>query len=212
MGNWLWWVMAAVLLAACGLYQWRQQQLAFLQRYIFHDAYWAEVQAQYPSLQDNDREIAQAALRQFFLIRWFAPQQTVYMPSQIADALWHAFIVDTQAYQRFCQQAFGRFFHHIPSYSMQQHSSTLRRTHMQATWNAAQQSAHLLPVAMRGGVPLLFVVDAELGIAGASYVSSDYEYWEQMRAKSSGCGGGSGCSGSSCDGGGSSCGGGCGGD
>ena len=35
-------------------------------------------------------------------------------PSLIVDMAWHEFILFTRAYDKFCQQQFGRFIHHQP--------------------------------------------------------------------------------------------------
>ncbi len=37
------------------------------------------------------------------------------MPSQVADDLWHEFILFTRAYKEFCHKAFGRFLHRTPA-------------------------------------------------------------------------------------------------
>ena len=38
-----------------------------------------------------------------------------FAPSDEADIAWHAHILHTQLYERFCQRHFGRFLHHVPS-------------------------------------------------------------------------------------------------
>ena len=49
------------------------------------------------------------ALRQFFLAHLTSGRQFVSMPSQLADDLWHEFILYTKHYENFCGKAFGRF-------------------------------------------------------------------------------------------------------
>jgi hypothetical protein len=36
-------------------------------------------------------------------------------PSKLVDYGWHAFILHTVDYARFCEQAVGRFVHHVPT-------------------------------------------------------------------------------------------------
>lgn len=36
-------------------------------------------------------------------------------PSAMVDKAWHAFILHTREYARFCQEVAGRFIHHIPA-------------------------------------------------------------------------------------------------
>lgn len=52
------------------------------------------------------------------------------MPSQAVDVLWHAFILHTQAYQGWCQNALGFFLHHTPAEALgaqARHNDGLRR-------------------------------------------------------------------------------------
>ena len=45
----------------------------------------------------------------------------VSMPSQVADDLWHEFILYTREYDRFCRRAFGGFLHHTPAVVLSGH-------------------------------------------------------------------------------------------
>jgi hypothetical protein len=38
------------------------------------------------------------------------------VPDEAIDAVWHAHILDTQAYIRDCERLFGRYLHHVPAY------------------------------------------------------------------------------------------------
>lgn len=38
-----------------------------------------------------------------------------FTPSEMVDKAWHAFILYTREYARFCQQVAGRFLHHSPA-------------------------------------------------------------------------------------------------
>jgi hypothetical protein len=39
-------------------------------------------------------------------------------PSELMDAVWHIHILDTKMYAKDCQEIFGRFLHHSPSYGL----------------------------------------------------------------------------------------------
>lgn len=41
----------------------------------------------------------------------------IFIPDEllIVDEMWHNFILFTKEYQIFCQQHFGRYFHHLPA-------------------------------------------------------------------------------------------------
>ena len=45
----------------------------------------------------------------------------VSMPSQVADDLWHEFILYTRDYDAFCRRAFGGFLHHTPAVVLTEH-------------------------------------------------------------------------------------------
>jgi len=61
----------------------------------------------------------------------FVTKRRVFAP-RAADIFWHAFITDTLAYGKFCQDLFGKFIHHIPGrYNEsrdQQNQETVDRT------------------------------------------------------------------------------------
>lgn len=42
----------------------------------------------------------------------------VSMPSQVADDLWHAFILYTHHQPLCCRRAFGHFLHHTPAVAL----------------------------------------------------------------------------------------------
>ena len=182
----------------------RKRRLQYLQNYSFHRAYFSALQADYPRLSKAEMLLAEDALRQFFVLHWHDPKQGLHMPSKLADALWHTFILDTRRYEVFCQQAFGHTFHHVPAYEMAGTTEGVRRSQLQATWNAAMRTKHLLPRALIAGVPVLVALDAHTMIDdGLSYSMRDLAYWSAMMrggsaAGSGGCGGSNGGSGSSC--------------
>jgi hypothetical protein len=63
----------------------------------------------------------------------------------------HGFILDTRAYGRFCEAAFGAFFHHVPSERMG--SGAAAGLAMRRTWRVACREENIDPMrAMR--VPL----------------------------------------------------------
>lgn len=87
----------------------------------------------------------------------------VSMPSQVADDLWHEFILYTRNYDAFCRQAFGRFLHHTPAVVLganQRDNTGLRRT----WWHCCREEN--IDPRRPTRLPLLFALDAKLGIAG----------------------------------------------
>lgn len=176
------WGFLAVVAMALGAQVWRhkrrRRRAAYINAYRFDSAYRQALRFRYPDLTDTDLKRAEKALRQFFLMHLLQPTAQLHMPSRLADALWHAFILDTRRYLPFCKQAFGQPFHHIPSHAMVQPAPEQRRSAMQATWNAAVQTKRWMPGAVLAGVPLLFALDAAAQISdGMVYSDADVRYW-----------------------------------
>jgi hypothetical protein len=202
----------------------------FIRGYAFPKGLIEKLQQQRPGLPAKDGQLVARALRQFFLAHLKSGRQFVAMPSQVTDDLWHEFILYTRHYERFCRQAFGRFMHHTPAVVLataQRDNTGLRRT-----WWHCCKDENINP-RRPTRLPLLFALDAKLGIADGFRYAPDCS---ALRAGGDGsvyCGGdfssnsfdggtdGFGDAGSSSDGsssgsgdssdGGSGCGGGCGG-
>ena len=189
----------------------RQERERFIRGYAFPRHLDASLRERYPMLASHDLELAVRALRSYFLCWVQSGFRPLAMPSTLVDVLWHAFILDTRAYQAFCATAFGRFFHHIPS----------ALAHEDAGLSEAMQRIWSLCCAQEGirgesseRVPLLFSVDEMAGIPDA--MRHDIVRLRRSPAQgAAACGGGGGhAHGDGGDGGGADgggCGGGCGG-
>ena len=140
----------------------------FIRHYAFPKGLIEKLQARRPGLPAKDGQLVARALRQFFLAHLAAKRQFVSMPSQITDDLWHEFILYTRHYDDFCRRAFGRFMHHTPAVALgvgQQGNAGLRRT-----WWYCCKEEHINPRTPTR-LPLLFAIDAKLGIGdGFRYV------------------------------------------
>ena len=124
----------------------------------------------YPHLVQNDAELVEQGLRQFFLACLRSKRQFVAMPSRAVDVLWHEFILHTRAYQDWCQQGLGFFLHHTPAETLgrrAKHNDGLRRA-----WYWACQQERIDPRAP-SHLPLLFALDAELNIANGFFYLPD---------------------------------------
>lgn len=92
------------------------------------------------------------------------------MPSQVADDLWHEFILSTRHYQLFCDQAFGRFLHHSPAAVLSSKKDTnegLRRCWVQVC------KEELIDPRKPTRLPLLFALDSQLEIPNGFYYAVD---------------------------------------
>ena len=155
------------------------------------DGLFARLQKQYPDLTQKDCQLTSQALRQFFLAYLKSGCKFVAMPSQVADELWHEFILYTKHYEHFCQQAFGRFMHHTPAVVLtadQQSNAGLRRC-----WWFTCREVNINP-RKPARLPLLFALDEKLNIAnGFRYVADCRSVRRQSGASDTGayayCGG-----------------------
>ena len=190
----------------------------------------------YPQMKAADAELVLRGLRQFFMAHLRSGRKFVGMPSKVVDAAWHEFILHTQAYQLWCNSAFGGLLHHTPA-AVMAGSNAKRNDGLRRTWYWACKEESIAP-RNPTRLPLLFALDKKFGIEGgyryeancksindasnsSSYCGSDFSSSDSgasgdsgglggSESTSSSSGGSHGSDGGS-DGGGSSCGGGCGG-
>ncbi len=183
----------------------RRQKM--IDHYRFPARVTAKVRQQYPHLTDQQVEQVITGLREYFHVCNAAGAAMVAMPSQVVDVAWHEFILFTRQYQQFCNAALGRFLHHTPAEAME--SPTRAQNGIRRAWRIACIREGIRPKDA-DRLPLLFALDAELGIEDGFHYSlncqgrKDSHYCASHIGCSSGCGGDSG--------GDSGCGGGCGGD
>lgn len=117
----------------------------------------------YPHLSQKDCELVERGLRQFFMACMRSRKQFVAMPSKAVDALWHEFILHTQAYKAWCHNALGFFLHHTPAEALGAQAKSndgLRRAWF---WSCKEEAIN--PKAP-SRLPLLFALDAKMAIAG----------------------------------------------
>jgi hypothetical protein len=205
----------------------------YIRGYVFSGALFEKLREKYKHLELKDCHLVARALREFFLAHLKSGRRYVGMPSRVVDDLWHEFILDTQEYSRFCQAAFGRYFHHTPATSMGKTKD--EDAGLRLTWRYACMEENIdwrRPTRM----PLMFAIDDKLKIANGFHYTLQREERRSQSEGSSSCGGGGACGGggsskscgfacsgaglvggaaaaASCSGGsgGSGCGGGCGG-
>jgi hypothetical protein len=214
-------LLALALLAVTAFLLWRRNRRLERERFI-RDYAWPKglldrLAKRRPELALKDRVLVTRGLKQFFLAHLRSGRRFVSMPSQVADDLWHEFILYTKGYDAFCRQAFGRFLHHTPAVVLgeeQQNNTGLRRC-----WYWCCREENIDPK-NPSRLPLLFALDAKLGIADGFVYSPDCKALAGNQGGTVHCGadlgsgdGSDGGSGDSGDAGsdGSGCGGGCGG-
>jgi hypothetical protein len=175
-----------LVIVAALLFQRRETRRAeFIRHYAFPKGLLERLQLRQAGLPAKDAQLVARALRQFFLAHLQSGHRFVSMPSQVADELWHEFILYTRAYDDFCRRAFGRFMHHTPAVVLsadKRGNAGLRRT-----WWWCCQEENINP-RRPTRLPLLFALDAKLGIAGGFVYTPDCRALRANGDGSSHCG------------------------
>ena len=158
---------AAAVLAVIAVSMWRRQvamrREAYIRNFVLPTGLFERLRKTYPHLSLKDCQLVANGLRQFFLAHLKSRREFVSMPSQVADELWHEFILFTKSYDAFCRRAFGKFLHHTPATVLTgtaQSNAGLRRC-----WWFVCKDDNINP-AKPSRLPLLFALDTKLKIPG----------------------------------------------
>lgn len=147
-----------------------QEQSSFIETYVFPSLIEHKIKEKYPHLTDHQVAQVQTGLRDFFHACQQASRIMVGMPSQVVDAAWHEFILDTREYQYFCERAFDRFLHHTPAEAMPTEGDT--QEGLKRAWQLTCTREGIDPKSPTR-LPLLFALDSELDIPNGFYYSLD---------------------------------------
>lgn len=183
-------VVAVVLLIVAGnalaSYK-RLRRAEFIRRYPWPRGLLDKLAQHHPGFTRKESALVSEGLRQFFLAYLNSGRREVAMPSQVADDLWHEFILYTRDYGRFCNQAFGRFLHHTPAVMLREgarrDNSALRRV-----WWQCCRDENIDP-ARPTRLPLLFALDTKLRIANGFVYAPDCEALRRNGDRGTQCGG-----------------------
>ncbi|MEY4751861.1 MAG: hypothetical protein RIQ60_4075 [Pseudomonadota bacterium] len=217
-------ICTTTVLLAAGLFELRdvlrrqreRRRRDYLLSYTFPPSIRAHLSSEYPRLNESTIQHCLDGLRLYLSLH--QPKlRDLAMPSRGVDLAWHAFVLDSRAYEAFCHQAFGAFLHHVPNPEHTRPEAL--RASLHRCWELNCRAQAIDP-RRPSKLPLLFAIDLVLDIPGGHPVRVEDLDWLTRKDTSGhgggshGCGGG-GCSAASgggcggCSGGG--CGGGCGG-
>jgi hypothetical protein len=147
----------------------RLRRESYIRTFTLPPGLFEKLRLLHPQLSIKDCQLVAQGLRQFFLTYHKSSYRMVSMPSQVADDLWHAFILYTRHYQKFCDESFGRFLHHSPAVvlsGLNEGNAGLRRC-----WWYACKEENINPK-QPSRLPLLFALDSKLHIRnGFSYAA-----------------------------------------
>lgn len=147
------WLLGMLALAGGAWLDWRQSRA--LANWVFPPRIAAEVRKVYPFLDAAQIDALIEGLRAFMtLLRRDGRGHA--MPSCGVDAAWHAYVLMTRDYARFCRAVNGGMIHHAPAGPG--HERTLYRT-----WLACCRAEGLDPE-LPTRLPALFYFDSRFGI------------------------------------------------
>jgi hypothetical protein len=102
---------ACIALAGVSAVLWARQRQArreaYIRDFILPHGLFDKLRARHPHLSLKDCQLVAQGLRQFFLAHLKSGRKYVSMPSQVADDLWHEFILYTRNYEQFCRRAYA---------------------------------------------------------------------------------------------------------
>ena len=165
-------IAAALAVASAYLYiQLRRLRRAeFIRDYAWPPGLLDKLQKQ-RGFRRKESALVAEGLRQFFLAYLNSGKRYVAMPSQVADDLWHEFILYTRAYEQFCAKAFGGFLHHTPALALSPATRNSNEGLRRVWWQCCKEE-NINP-AKPTRLPLLFALDAKLRIANGFHYTAD---------------------------------------
>lgn len=181
-------VVLIVLVIAGRLYgKWLTLRRAeFIRTFRWPRGLLQRLEQHHPGFERKDSALVSRGLRQFFLAYLMSGNRYVSMPSQVADDMWHEFILYTREYDAFCRRAFGGFLHHTPAVVLSEHRKSnegLRRV-----WWYCCKYENINPV-KPSRLPLLFALDRKFNIANGFVYHPDCEELRKNGSAPANCGG-----------------------
>lgn len=167
--------------------KWRELRRAeFIRTFRWPRGLLERLEKHHPGFERKDSALVSRGLRQFFLAYLMSGRRHVSMPSQVADDLWHEFILYTRDYDTFCRRAFGGFLHHTPAVVLGAHRKSnegLRRV-----WWFCCKYENIDPVRPTR-LPLLFALDSKLKIRNGFVYHPDCSALRRNGSGDAYCGG-----------------------
>jgi hypothetical protein len=153
-------LIAVLLLRRLYRYWFQLRRAEFIRTYAWPRGLLERLE-KHRGIERKDSALVSRGLRQFFIAYLMSGRRYVSMPSQVADDLWHEFILYTREYEAFCSRAFGAFLHHTPAVVLgaeRKNNEGLRRV-----WWYCCKYENVSPFRPTR-LPLLFALDAKLNI------------------------------------------------
>lgn len=187
---WFWITLAVIgglTLFTLGRKWLQRQREAFINGYEFPPGLFDRLSRRRPGLTRQDCERVDKALRQYFRAYLKSGCKYVSMPSQLADDLWHEFILYTRNYQLFCRRAFGRFFHHTPAVALSRGRRASNAGLRRVWWHACKEEGINPRSPVR--LPLLFGLDGQFKLEDGFFYAPDCKALQPGEGGGVNCGG-----------------------
>lgn len=168
-------------------YRTQRRRRAFIQSYAWPPGLLEKLARHQPHLSDAERLRVGEGLKQFFQTYLESGFMPVAMPSQVADDLWHEFILYTRAYQAFTKRAFGRFLHHTPAAVLRPDQKADNAGLRRVWWQACRLEG--VDPKSPARLPLLFALDRDLKIPNGFHYQPDCAALRSSTGAAAYCGG-----------------------
>jgi hypothetical protein len=190
-GQFLVTVSPAAILASIAYSLWTRlqshQRSEFIRNYDWPDGLLNKLERQHAGFTRKETALVGNGLRQFFLAYLMSGKKDVAMPSQVADDLWHEFILYTREYRTFCDQAFGGFLHHTPAVVLSPERKGSNQGLRRVWWQCCRQEN--IDPRNPTRLPLLFALDTKLNIPNGYRYAPDCKDLRQVGPAETQCGG-----------------------
>lgn len=147
---------------------------SYIDSYEFHHSIINSFALKHPKLSKTKVDRVFDGLKEYFSASYRAGGSELAMPSLIVGEAWHDFILHTKLYEDFCSNAFGKYLHHTPSTALTVSSMDIDRQALMNTWSYLNSGSY---TSRKDGdglyIPLIFLIDVELAIAGGVEYSFD---------------------------------------
>lgn len=163
------------------------QRAEYIRTYAWPPGLLDKLTQKYPRFARKETALVSQGLRQFFMAYLKSGRKYVAMPSQVADDLWHEFILYTRDYQAFCDKAFGRFLHHTPAVALSPAHKTSNAGLRRVWWHCCKEESINPNKPTR--LPLLFALDTKYNIPNGYVYAADCEQLRRRGAAGTQCGG-----------------------
>jgi hypothetical protein len=165
----------------------QHQRGEFIRNYAWPAGLLDKLEGHYPGFTRKETALVGNGLRQFFQAYLMAGRKDVAMPSQVADDLWHQFILYTRDYKAFCERAFGGFLHHTPAVVLSPERKKSNEGLRRVWWYSCKQEN--IDPRNPTRLPLLFALDAKFDIPNGYRYAPDCKNLRADGATDTYCGG-----------------------